>query len=57
MLKRTFDEWLRDIDRVLLATTGLSHNDLPDCCYRDWYDSSVPATIAAARARRAARNY
>lgn len=32
----------------------LSHDDLPDCCYRYWFDDGVRPRQAAARAVKAA---
>jgi hypothetical protein len=33
----TFNEWMARVDK-LLGCRGLHSLDLPDCCYRDWYD-------------------
>lgn len=55
MPKQTFEEWLRAVDAAISAKCGLTHDDLPDCCYRDWYDDGVSAKSAAARAIKAAR--
>ena len=48
----SYDEWMRQVDRLLSSTIGLTHRDLDDCPYRDWYDDHVSAPIAAARAKR-----
>ena len=53
--KPTFEQWLDAINEVLSRRIGLSHRDLPDCCYRDWYDDGVTARSAAARAIRNAK--
>lgn len=51
--KLTFEDWLKEVDEILWSRFGLpSHDDLPDCCYRDWYDSGVSPLRAAARAVR-----
>lgn len=49
-MKRTFEEWMNQVDIYLDATVGLTHNDLADCCYRDWYDDGVSPKVAAKRA-------
>lgn len=33
MKKLTFEQWLNEIDTLLIADTGLDHNDFPDCNY------------------------
>ncbi len=55
--KRTFEEWMAEVNKVVEARVGLSTYDLPDCCYRDWYDSGVSVKSAAARAIRSAKEY
>jgi hypothetical protein len=52
MIKMTFDEWLKAVDTIITAKLGLSRDDLPDCCYRDWYDDGVTPKTAAFRAIR-----
>ena len=42
------------VDKMIAAAVGVSSNDLPDCCYRDWYDDGVNPFHAAARAIKAA---
>lgn len=49
VVKRTFEEWRADVDRVILERTGMSGDDLPDVPYRDWFDDGIPATVAASR--------
>jgi hypothetical protein len=48
----SFEDWMRQVDRVLAATTSLSRLDRDDCPYRDRYEDHVAATVAAARAKR-----
>lgn len=43
----TFAEWLRKIDAILASRLGMTHEDLPDCCYRDWYDDGISPSRAA----------
>ena len=53
-MKRTFEEWKEAVDEEVFARTGLSADDLPDVCYRDWYDDDVSPASAARRALRSA---
>jgi hypothetical protein len=51
--KLTFDAWMREVDRQIVRRSfGCTSADLPDCCYRDWYDDGLPAKVAAGRAMR-----
>jgi hypothetical protein len=50
MRNQTFEEWLKQVDRLLVAKTGMDHRDLPDCCYRDMYDDRTPVGAAAKKA-------
>ncbi len=50
----SFEQWMSDVDRKLGFAVGLSSEDLPDCCYRDWYKDGVSAATAARRAIRRA---
>jgi len=54
---RSFDVWMRAVDK-LVGYRGLSVYDLPDYCYRDWYDSRLRPIRAANRAlKNAAGDY
>jgi hypothetical protein len=46
-MKGTFKDWVSQVNRVLLANVGVTLDDLPDCCYRDWYDDGVSPVRAA----------
>lgn len=37
----SFEAWLVEVDRVLERIVLLSHRDLADQPYRDWYDDEV----------------
>ena len=53
----TFQQWMRKVDAIIDAITGMSADDLPDYCYADdWAYGEKPATTAR-RAVRAAREY
>jgi hypothetical protein len=46
--------WFRAVDAIVLAKAGVSVNDLPDCCFIDWFDDGVSPKAAAARALKSA---
>ena len=50
----TFDEWMGQVEEVVSRMTGLSTLDLPDVCYRDWFDDDVSPSKAARMAVRSA---
>lgn len=37
----SFDSWISRVDRIISAATGLTHDDLPDACWRDWFDDGL----------------
>lgn len=49
-MKKTFDEWFAAVDAACRSKYGVSIHDLPDCCYRDWYEARVTPKGAASRA-------
>lgn len=51
----TFEEWLREVDREVIRRSSLSLYDLPDCCYRDWYDDGMSVRSAASKSLKNAR--
>lgn len=55
MRKQTFEAWFAAVEKAVQAKTGLSLQDLPDCCYRDWYEDGMSAKTAASKAVRAAK--
>ena len=42
-MRRTFEDWMAEVDRWLEDKCGLSSLDLPDACYRDAYDDGESA--------------
>jgi len=50
-----FKQWLEHVNFHLETQHGLSSEDLPDCCYRDWHDEGVTPLQAAKRAIRNAK--
>ena len=51
---RGFWDWKKRVDAIIGRKRGLSADDLPDCCYADWYEEDVSPARAAARAIRMA---
>lgn len=43
----TFQEWLAEVDLEIAALCGLSHADLADQCWHDWYDDGMSPQVAA----------
>jgi hypothetical protein len=52
--KKTFEQWMKEVDNILARTVGLTSLDLPDCCYRDWYDDGMTPKSAASKAKKGA---
>ena len=50
-----FNGWMAKVNALIEARLGMSSSDLPDCCYRDWYDEGVTPKGAASRAIKAAK--
>ncbi len=42
-----FQDWLAEVDTEIGKICGLSHNDLPDQCWYDWFDSGMEPEKAA----------
>lgn len=49
-MKKTFEQWMKEVDTNIKKGVGLCHLDLPDCPYADWYSDGVRPTTAAKRA-------
>ena len=49
-MKQTFEQWFHAVDILIREEIGIGANDLPDCCYHDWYDQGVRPKSAAKRA-------
>lgn len=42
----SFEEWMREIDAILLEEIGVCHDDLPDQLYYDHYqDDMTPRDV------------
>lgn len=46
----TMNEWLEEVDQVIGNLIGLTHDDLADQCWRDWYESGMTPLEAASMA-------
>ena len=45
--KTTFDEWMKELDKVLSSNTGgITHHDLPDADYRGYFDDLVKEILS-----------
>lgn len=53
-MKSSFEAWMAKVNAYVEKLAGLSADDLPDCCYRDWYDDGVSPANAARRALKCA---
>jgi hypothetical protein len=51
-VKKTFEQWLKEVDKAIAAKTTMSYLDLPDQPYQSWYEEGVSPKSAAARAIR-----
>jgi hypothetical protein len=49
---RSFEQWLREVDALLVASIGLDHESLPDVGWWDWWDSELTPAEAIAEASR-----
>lgn len=52
----SFEAWMREVDRAVLAAIGCSVHDLPDCLFRDWYDDGIKPASAARKAIKNAKD-
>ena len=50
-----FQAWYQKVNQAIEQATGLSANDLPDVCYRDWFDAGNTPVQAARKAIRSAK--
>jgi hypothetical protein len=46
---QTFEQWMKTIDDLLFAETGLNYQDLPDQCFKDWFDEGLTPEAACIR--------
>jgi hypothetical protein len=55
MPKKTFDQWMKEVDAELVRRCGMGYLDLPDVSYRQWWEDGVSVKGAASRAIKAAK--
>ena len=53
-MRQEFDKWMKKVEGYVVELTGLSTDDLPDCCYYDWYEDGMAPKPAARKAMRQA---
>ena len=46
----SFEAWMREVDLTVVRRTDVSVYDLPDCCFRVWYEGGMSARVAAIEA-------
>jgi len=54
-MKKTFEAWMILVNDAIWAKAGCFADDLPDVCYRDWYDDGMSPKAAASRAIKSAK--
>lgn len=57
MKKKTFNEWMKEVNALLIKKTGMDSGDLADVCYRDMYDRGERPARAANAAIKAMGDY
>lgn len=48
----SFETWMKAVDSACIKRSGVSIHDLPDVCYRDWYEDGMSPALAARAAIR-----
>ena len=43
----SYQQWIGQVDALLIAAVGLHHSDLADQTWRDWYESEMTPREAA----------
>ena len=52
-MKKSFDQWLQEVDDILERKLQLDHNEMADVNYKEWYENGVSPKTAATRAIKA----
>lgn len=50
MARKTFAEWIKEVDKILIRDSGLSSNEMDDSPYSIWYQEGMRPTTAAKKA-------
>ena len=45
-----YGQWIDAVNDYLCDKVGVTTDDLPDCCYADWYDDGMSPRQAAREA-------
>jgi hypothetical protein len=56
-MKKTFEQWKREVDAAILALCGLTADDLPDYGYADAYEDGKSPKATARAAIKAAGDF
>ncbi len=46
-MKPQFDSWMAAVDRHLMQRVGMTHDDMGDQCFYDWFDDGITPLQAA----------
>lgn len=44
---QSFDDWMKSLDKVVIRSTGMSYQDLPDWDFRTAFDDGISPEVAA----------
>ncbi|MES2367034.1 MAG: hypothetical protein V4563_14255 [Pseudomonadota bacterium] len=53
----TFEAWMQQVNSYIDSLCGMTTDDLPDVCYRDWFEDGLKPASAAKRAIRNAGDF
>jgi hypothetical protein len=45
-----FEQWMKKVNLEINLLCGLSADDLPDCCYQEWFEDRKSPKMAAKKA-------
>ena len=37
----SFSAWIAAVDHLIQSEVGTTHEDIPDACWRDWFDDGL----------------
>ena len=56
-MKKTYEEWFKEVNAEIIRQTGFSADDLPDYCYKDAYDDGKSPKSTAKAVIKNAKEY
>lgn len=56
-MKLTFEQWMRQVNNILVVLVHMESEDLPDVDYSTWYQQGLSPTRAAKKAIRIGGSY